>query len=115
MLEDAGLAVDVGDLAPAAGGVRVRRVVGHEAEVVLVDLDLPEVHRLHRAVGDLELVGLAGPVVGHRQRVLRGGYAAAVLALRLLLGHRASLLWNGSTRKVTARRVWRGAFSAGGA
>ena len=78
VLEHAGLAVDVGDRAAARGGVRERRVVGHEAEVVLGDLDLPEVHRLHGAVRDLDLVGLAGAVVGHGQRVAGRGYATAV-------------------------------------
>ena len=83
VLEDAGGAVDVGDLAAAVRGVRVRRVVGHEAEVVLVDLDPAEVHRLDGPVDDLDLVGLARPVVGDRERVLRGGYPAAVLILRV--------------------------------
>jgi hypothetical protein len=87
VLEDPRLAVDVGDLAAAVGGVGERRVVGHEAEVVLVDLHLPEVHRLHGAVFDLDLIRLAGAVVRHRQRVLRSGYAAAVLAIRLLVRH----------------------------
>ena len=40
VLEDALVAVDVGDRRAARRGVRERRVVGHEAEVVLVDLDL---------------------------------------------------------------------------
>ena len=83
VLQHARLAVDVGDRAPAGRGVRVRRVVGHEAEVVLVDLHLAEVHRLHRAVGDLHLERLAGPVVGHRQRVLsHGGHTDASCAER---------------------------------
>ena len=59
VLEHAGLAVDVGDRAAAGGGVRERRVIGHQPEVVLGDLDLAEVHRLDRAVGDLDLVALA--------------------------------------------------------
>ncbi len=44
VLEDALLAVDVGDRRAAGGGVRERRVVGHQAEVVLGDLDLAQVH-----------------------------------------------------------------------
>ena len=67
VLEDAGFAVDVADRAAAGRGVRERRVVGHQAEVVLVDLHLAEVHRLDRAVGDLDVVGLAGAVVGDRE------------------------------------------------
>ena len=71
VLEDPGLAVDVGDRRAAGGGVGERRVVGHQAEVVLGDLDLAQVHRPHRAVGDRQLVGLAGAVVGDRQRPRR--------------------------------------------
>ena len=84
------LAVDVGDRAAARRGVREGRVVGHQAEVVLVDLDLAEVHRPDGPVGDRDLVGLAGAVVRDREGVLGGGYATAVLPLRLLVGHRAS-------------------------
>jgi hypothetical protein len=90
VLEHAGLAVDEGDLAATGGRVRERRVVRHQAEVVLVDLDPAKVHRLHGAVRDLELVGLAGPVVLHGQGVLlvsRGYRAVAVPCLRLLVCH----------------------------
>ena len=97
VLEHARLAVDEGDRAPARGGVRVRRVVGHEAEVVLVDLHLAEVHRLHRAVGDRDLEGLAGAVVGDRQRVfshvappLLRGHTDGCVRLALL-GHRMAV------------------------
>ena len=79
VLEDAGLAVDVGDRGAAGGGVGEGRVVAHQAEVVVGDLDLPQVHRLDGPVGDLELVGLAGPVVGDAEGVAAGG---AVLATR---------------------------------
>ena len=81
VLEDARLAVDVGDRRAARRGVRERRVVGHEAEVVLVDLDLAQVQPADRPVGDLELVLTAGAVVGDRERVLGllgGGHAGAV-------------------------------------
>ena len=94
VLEDPRLAVDEGDRRAARGGVGERRVVGHQAEVVVGDLDLAQVHRLHGPVGDLELVGLAGAVVGDRQRVRAGGGHAAVACwLGLLLGgHRLSSL-----------------------
>ena len=96
VLEHPGLAVDVGDVAAAAGRVGEGRVVGHEAEVVLVDLHPAEVHGLHRAVGDLDLVLLAGAVVGDGQAVLRRGYTAAVLlVLRLFLGHVLVILRSG--------------------
>ena len=75
VLEDSRLAVDVGDRRAARSGVRERRVIRHEAEVVLVDLHLAEVHRLDGPVGDLDLVRLAGAVVGDRQ----GVFAKALL------------------------------------
>ena len=80
VLQDAGVAVDVGDRAAARGRVHVRRVVRHQPEVLLVGLDLPEVHRADGAVGDRQLVGAPGAVVGHRQR-LRGRGAVAARAL----------------------------------
>ena len=76
VLQDAGVAVDVGDRAAARGGVHVRGVVGHQPEVLLVGLDLAQVHRAHGAVLDRQLVGPAGAVVGHRERV-RGRRAVA--------------------------------------
>ena len=66
VLEDAGVAVDVGDRAAAGGRVHVRRVVGHQPEVLVVGLDLAQVHRAHRAVLDGQLVGRARAVVGDR-------------------------------------------------
>ena len=58
------VAVDVGDLAAARRGVHERRVVGSEAEVVVARLDLAQIHRLDGAVGDRDVVLLAGAVVG---------------------------------------------------
>ena len=72
VLEDPGLAVDVGDRRAAGGGVGEGRVIAHQPEVVLGDLDLAQVHRPDGPVGDLELVGLAGAVVGDAQRVATG-------------------------------------------
>ncbi len=69
MLQDAGLAVDVGDRAATRCGVRVRRVIGHQAEVILVSLDLPEVHRPHGPVLDRQLIGGTRPVVRHAEGV----------------------------------------------
>ena len=116
MLEHAGLSVDVGDRGPTRRRVRERRVVGHQAEVVFRDLDLPQVHRLDRPVGHIELVGLAGPVVGDRERVSVGnGHGAIALVLRLPLGcHRLSS-WcdlschpQFSHRRPVRRRFWKG-------
>ena len=69
VFEDAGVAVDVGDRGAAGGGVGEGRVVGHQPEFVLVDLDLAQVHAAHGAVLDRQLVGLAGAVVGDGQRL----------------------------------------------
>ena len=71
VLQDAGVAVDVGDRAAARGRVHEGRVVGHQPEVVVVDLDLAEVHGAHGAVGDRQLVGAPGAVVGDESAVLR--------------------------------------------
>ncbi len=69
MLEDPRLAVDVGDRRAAGGGVEEGRVVPHQPEVVVVDLDLAQIHGADGAVGDLELVVPARSVVGDRKRV----------------------------------------------
>ena len=100
VLEDAGVAVDVGDRAAARGGVHERRVVGHQPEVLLVDLDLAQVQGAHGAVGDRQLVGAPGAGVGDEQAVLRRGALAAARALaraavpldRRLLGTHMHLL-----------------------
>ena len=41
VLQDAGLAVQVGDRRPTRRGVHERGVIGHDPEVALVDLDVP--------------------------------------------------------------------------
>jgi hypothetical protein len=67
--QDAAIAVDERDAAAAGGGVRERRVVGHHAELVGIDLDLAQIHRADRVVLDRNLVFRSGAVVGDRQRV----------------------------------------------
>src|SRR3989442_12806506 len=57
------VAVDPGDRAAAGSGGEEGRVVRHEAEIVLGDLDLAQLAGPDRAVGDLELVVLAGALV----------------------------------------------------
>jgi hypothetical protein len=54
--EDAVVAIDVGDAAAARRGVHERRVVGRETLIVGVGLDLLEIGRADRAVGDRHLV-----------------------------------------------------------
>src|SRR5918994_3467965 len=66
MLQDPLLPINVGDGAPATRRVGVAGVVGHEAEIVFVDLDLPEVHGPDRAVFYLDFVTLARPIVRDR-------------------------------------------------
>src|SRR3954451_24089695 len=88
VLEHPGLTVDVGDRRAARRGVGVRRVVRHQAEVVLRDLDLPQVHPLDGPVADRKLVRLAGPVVRDRERFLAGPVRYRYCAFGLLLlGH----------------------------
>jgi hypothetical protein len=52
VLEDALVAVDERDLRARRRGVLERRVVRHQAEVVVAHLDLPEIHRLDGPVAD---------------------------------------------------------------
>ena len=87
VFEDPRLAVDVGDRRAAGGRVGERRVVGQHAEFVLGDLDLAQVHRPHGPVGDRQLVGPAGAVVGDREGVrARGGAPVGGCVSDLLLG-----------------------------
>ena len=99
VLEDACVAVDVRDRRTTRGRVRVRRVVGHEAEIALVDLHLPEVHGTYGPVGDRDLERLARAVVRDGQRLTAGGGAVA----RPLLSRRGH-----ATSMPQAVRVQRG-------
>src|SRR5215218_9300923 len=69
MLQNPLLPVDVSDGAPATRRVGVTRVVGHEAEVVFVDLDLPEVHSPDGAVSYLDVIALARTIVRDRKTI----------------------------------------------
>jgi hypothetical protein len=82
VLEDPRLAVDVGDRRAAGSRVGERRVVGHQAEVLVGDLDLAQIDGPDRAVADLQLVGLARAVVGDAQAAV----GARALGPRRLLG-----------------------------
>src|SRR5215210_1753608 len=73
VLKDAILAVDVGDIAPATRRIGEAGIVGHEAEVVIIDLYLAEVHRPYGAIRDLDVVALARAVVRHRQAIVARG------------------------------------------
>src|SRR3712207_1974285 len=85
VLQDALLPIYVGDRAPATRRVRVARVVGHQAEVVLVDLDLPEAHRTDRALLYLYIIAPARAIVLYSEALSASGSrgATTVYALRL--------------------------------
>ena len=89
VFEDPGVAVDVGDRGSTGGGVGEGRVVGHHPEFVLVDLDLAQVEPADGAVGDRQLVGLAGAVVGDGQsvRLVRNPVLGTGVSRLLLGGH----------------------------
>src|SRR5918998_2855307 len=87
MLQNPLLPVYVGDGAPATRRVGITRVVGHEPEVVFVDLDLPEVHGPDRAVFYLDFVTLARPIVHDRETLgPRGGRPPTVTRAMRLFG-----------------------------
>ena len=90
VLQDALLAVEVRDRGATRGRVHEGRVIGHDAEVFVVDLDVAQRGRPDGPVLDRDLVGLAGAVVGDRQGVRRRSHATTVLAL-LLSAHFAPL------------------------
>ena len=58
--------------APGRGGVQEGGVVAHEAEVVVVELDLAQRGRTDCPVLDRHLVRAPGAVVGDRERVGHG-------------------------------------------
>jgi hypothetical protein len=64
VLENALVAVDEGDAAPARRRIHVSGVVGHHSELVGIDLDLPEVYGPNRAVLNGNLVAFPRAVVG---------------------------------------------------
>src|ERR1700754_2300618 len=103
VLQDAGLAVQVGDGATARGRIHERGVIRHDPEVLFIDLDVAQRGRADRAVLDRDLIRLAGAIVRDRQRVSSGGHATAVLGLLLWRGGISLLppLWRevSSTRR----------------
>ena len=65
--QDSLVSIDVGDAALARRRIHVRRVVGHQPEILRSALDLPQIHRPDRAVLDRNGIGLAGPIIGNTQ------------------------------------------------
>src|SRR5215218_4949842 len=92
MLQNPLLPVDVSDGAPATRRVGVTRVVGHEAEVVFVDLDLPEVHSPDGAVSYLDVIALARTIVRDRKTLgPRGSRTPPITRALRLFGQPAPL------------------------
>jgi hypothetical protein len=111
VLEDALVAVDEGDRRTTRRGVHERRVVGHEAEVVLLDLDVPQRERADRAVLDRDLVLLPRAVVGDREGVGGRRYAPSTVRGLFLGAHVHSLnsrIGASSTQHCAGRRLCRG-------
>src|SRR5205823_14596652 len=71
--EDAVLAVNEGDRAPATGGVEERRIVAQQPGTGSIRGDLLEIGGGDRAIPDRDLVAAAGPVVGDGQRLFCHG------------------------------------------
>src|SRR5579863_5769550 len=67
--QDAGIAIDEGNLAFAEGRVVEGGVVAHHAEVALIQLDLPEVKSADGIVGNRHFVGFAVAIDGNGERV----------------------------------------------
>jgi len=89
VLQDALVAVDVGDRAAAGGGVDEAGVVDRQAGGVLAGADLADVGGLDGAVQDRDVVLLTGPVVADGE-ALAGGAGAG--SSGRALGHVGSSL-----------------------
>src|SRR6266566_4298253 len=80
--QDAGVPIDVGNLADAGGGVVEGRVIAHHPEIFWVDFDLAEVGGTDGIVRDGDLVGFAGAVVDDGKRFAERGRAFRLSRLR---------------------------------
>ena len=76
--EETLVTVDERDRAARGRGVREGGVVGQQAEILGPALDLAEIHRADRAVGDRYLVRLPGAVVDDRQALPRPHHSPPV-------------------------------------
>ena len=56
--------VDVGDIALAGSGVLESGIIGHHPEIIILHLDLAQIHRIDGIVLDLHLVSFTGTVIG---------------------------------------------------
>src|SRR5579872_698800 len=88
--QDASVAVDIGDLALTRRGVEKSRVVTHDAEIVSVFLDLPEIHGAYIPIRQWELIGFVGAIVDDRERVFAHGSCPLVNANSYGAGGRTS-------------------------
>jgi len=69
IFEDALVAINERNSALARGGVHEGGIVGHQAKIVVADLNLTKVHRPDRTVFDLNLVLLTRAIVCDAERV----------------------------------------------
>ena len=95
VLEDALVAVDVGDRRSTRGRVHEGRVIRHQAEVVVVDLDVAQCQRADRPVLDRHLVRATGAVVRDREGLGRRGYAVTARS-GLFLGAHTYIVGHGA-------------------
>ncbi len=65
--QDAGISVDEGDGTATARRVGESGIVGHQTEVAFVNLYRPQGGGTDRAIGDRDLIGLTGAVIGDGQ------------------------------------------------
>ena len=82
--ENSLVTVDIGDGAPAGGGVEERRVVAHQPRIVgVAGLDLLQIVGADGTVGDGHAVGFICPGIAYRERPVGVGLGACCFALTL--------------------------------
>ena len=76
VLEDSLVPIDVGDRALAGGGIGKSGVIGHEPEVILGGLDLPEHDGGQGAIHQVNIVRFTSAMISDRYRFFRHSGAA---------------------------------------
>jgi hypothetical protein len=98
--QDPGVAVEVGHARAARRGVHEGRVVRHQAEVGVVDLDLAQVVGADRAVDDRELVAPPRARIGDAEAVGHGARLGGRILLDVRVGHRCGPADSGGEKGV---------------